>query len=228
MKARKTWLVWTFLALPPVTLGLLIGVFMAVAGIGPADPGAETMVRRALPYVLAVNHMGLFALLVLFLRRYGEGLRDIGWSAQAVESTIAREVGIGIVSALGLYLFKELAIDSVRALLSGRTPTFTTLFNFQPARLDVPLALAATTLVFVEESIYRGFALPPLAKRRGTIGAIVITSIAFGFLHWGNGVEAILFTAVIGALLATIYVWRRNLVAGTVAHALYNLAVLLT
>ncbi|MFW6088834.1 MAG: type II CAAX prenyl endopeptidase Rce1 family protein [Gemmatimonadota bacterium] len=36
------------------------------------------------------------------------------------------------------------------------------------------------------------------------------------------------FASVWGVLLAGIFLWRRNLVAGTVAHALYNFMVLLT
>lgn len=57
--------------------------------------------------------------------------------------------------------------------------------------------------------------------------AVVVTSIAFGFLHWGNGPEAIAFTSVWGVLLAPVFLWRRNLVPVTAAHALYNLMVLL-
>lgn len=216
------------LALPPITLGVLILAFVAGTGVSPSDPGAEDAVRSALPYILAVNHPFLFAILMLVLRRNGETLRDIGWTTRGIGSSIIREVAVGALCSLGLYLFKELAVDSVRAVLAGRAPTFTTLFNFQPGSLDLPLAIAATTLVFVEESIYRGFALPPLRVHRGPVWAVLATSVAFGFLHWGNGLEAIVVTTVIGVLLAAIFLWRRNLVAGTVAHALYNLAILLT
>lgn len=227
---RRPWVVWTLLFLPPVTLGLLVVGYLASHGLTPADPVAERAVRRALPYLLAVNHLGLFTLLVVVLRRNGERLADIGWTARArgSRSSLPRELAVGAVCALGLYLFKELAVDSLRLLLAGHTPTFTSLFRFRPGELEVPLALAATLLVFVEESLYRGYALPWLEERRGTAWAVGITSAAFGLLHWGNGLEAIAATAVIGALLAGVFVWRRNLVAGTTAHALYNLAVLLT
>lgn len=228
MKGRTARSVWTMLLLPPVTLGALIFAYVAVAGIAPGDPGAGERIRAALPGILAVNHLALFALLVSLVRRAGGTLTDIGWSPRAVGSTIAREAVVGLVCAVGLYLFKELAIDSGRALLEGRPPTFTTLFRFRPGSLDVTWALAATGLVFVEESIYRGFALPFLEARWGTAAAVAVTSVAFGLLHWGNGPEAILFTAVIGSLLAGIFVWRGNLVAGTVCHAAYNLAILLT
>lgn len=228
MRTREQGAVWAMLLLPPVTLATAVFAWAAWAGVSPTDPEAEAAVRAALPGIIAVNHLALFGLLVLLLGRGGGALADVGWSVRGVGSTVAREVGVGLVCGLGLYLFKELAIDPVRQLLAGDRPTFTSLFAFRPGSLDAGMAVAATALVFVEESIYRGYALPFLEDRWGTLRAVLVTSVAFGFLHWGNGPEAIVVTAFVGALLAGIFVWRRNLVTGTVAHGLYNLAVLLT
>lgn len=228
MTARSGKTVWTMLLLPPVLLGALVVAYAAARGMSPADPGTEAAVRSAIPGILAVNHLLLFGLLVALLRRRGAGLADIGWSVGGGGCTVSREMAVGLACGLGLYLFKELAIDPVRQLVAGQTPTFTSLFRFRPGQLDVGWALAGTTLVFVEESIYRGFAIPFFEARRGTAWAVLVTSAVFGLLHWGNGLEAMLTTPFLGALLAGVFVWRRNLVAGTVAHALYNLCVLLT
>lgn len=228
MSPRSRVTVWTMLLLPPVSLGVLIFAYAAAAGLSPADPGTEEAIRSALPGILAVNHLSLFVLLVLLLRREGETPADIGWNVRAVDATVAGEVIVGLACALGLYLLKELAVDPVRQLLVGQRPTFTSLFAFRPASLEAGMALAATGLVFVEESVYRGYALPFFEERWGPVPAVLVTSVAFGLLHWGNGPGAILFAAVWGLPLAGIFLWRRNLVAGTVAHALYNLAVLLT
>lgn len=228
MKTRTKGIVWTLLLLPPVTLGAVVLVYASWVGVTPTDPEAEAAVRGALPGILAVNHLALFGLLVFLLRRRGGALADIGWSVRGLDSTVVREVGVGLVCGLGLYLFKELAVDPVRQLVDRQTPTFTSLFVFRPGSLELGMAVAATTLVFVEESIYRGYALPFFEDRWGTVAAVIVTSAAFGLLHWGNGLEAVVITPFLGALLAGIFVWRRNLVAGTVAHALYNLAVLLT
>lgn len=226
--SRPPWLAWTLLFLPAMLLMVLIVAYAASRGLSPADPVAERTVRRALPYLIAVNHLTVFGVLLLALRRSGETLADVGWSVRAVGSTVGREVAVGVVCALGLYLFKELVIDSVRLLAAGHAPTFTSLFRFRPAELQIPFTLAATLLVFVEESVYRGYVLPWLEERRGVGWAVGISSAAFGLLHLGNGPMAVVATAVLGALLAGVFLWRRNLVAGTVAHALYNLAVLLT
>lgn len=225
---RSPVFVWTMLLLPPVLLAVLIFAYAAAAGISPADPDADAAIRAVLPAILAANHLALFALLVFFLRRDGLALADIGWTLRAAHSSVAREVVIGVGCALGLYLFRELAIDPMRQLLVGQTPTFTSLFRYRPASLPVGLTLAATGLVFIEESIYRGYAIPFFEHKWGTVWAVVVTSALFGPLHWGNGLGAIVSTPFLGALLAGVFVWRRNLVAGTVAHALYNLQVLMT
>jgi membrane protease YdiL (CAAX protease family) len=227
-KTRRPVHVWLILLLPPASLGVLIFAYVAVRGLSPAEPDTEAAIRGALPAILAINHLGLFGLLVWLLHRDDETLSDIGWSLVRRGRNLASELIVGLLCGLGLYLLKELAVDPVRQLVAGQSPTFTSLFNFRTAQLDVALAAASTGLVFVEESIYRGYALPFLAERWGTLVAVLVTSLAFGPLHWGNGLGAILFASVWGMLLAGIFLWRRNLVAGTVAHALYNLMVLLT
>lgn len=228
LAGRSWYSVLAMLSAPPMLLAVLIFAYVALTGTDPADPGAEAAVREALPFIIAINHLALFALLILILRRSGEGLRDIGWTARGSETTVAREILVGISAGAGLYLFKELVIDSAEALLFGRTPTFNSLFAFDAASLDIPLAVAGVTLVFIEESIYRGFALPIIRAKTGIVLAVLITSAAFGLLHWGNGIEAIFSTTSIGILLAVIFLWRRNLIAATVAHIVYNIAVLLT
>lgn len=216
------------LLLPPVSLAVLIFAYAALAGVSPADPESEAVIRAAIGPIIIVNHLALFGLLWILLRRHGESLVDIGWSVRAVDSTVLREIGIGLACGVGLYLFKELAVDSVRALMAGNPPTFQTLFRFDLGRLAPGLTLAAVTVVFVEESIYRGYALPFFERRWGAVPAVLVTAAAFGPLHWGNGLGAVINATVYGILLAGIFLWRRNLVAGTVGHALYNLLVLLT
>mgnify|MGYP006294695879 CR=1 FL=1 len=220
--------VWTMLLLPPVTMALFIGAYATIAGVSLSDPGAEETIRSALGPIIIVNHLILFGVLWVLLRRNGEDLTDIGWSVRAVDSTLVREIAVGLACGVGLYLFKEFAVDSVRALAAGNTPTFTSLFRFSLDSLDLWFTLAAATMVFVEESIYRGYAIPFFEKRWGALAAVLVTALAFGPLHFGNGVDAMLNATVYGVLFAGIFLWRRNVVAGTAAHGLYNLMVLLT
>ena len=226
--ARGPMAVWAMLLLPPVTLAVLIAAYAAFAGLSLTDPGTEEVIRSALGPLIIVNHLALFALLWALLRRNGEEWADIGWSVTAADSTLLREIGVGLACGVGLYLFKEFAVDSVRALAAGNTPTFNSLFRFSLESLDPWFTLAAATMVFVEESIYRGYAIPYFEKRRGALTAVLVTALTFGPLHFGNGMDAMLNATVYGVLFAGLFLWRRNLVAGTAAHGLYNVMVLLT
>jgi membrane protease YdiL (CAAX protease family) len=220
--------VWTMMLLPPALLAGLIAVYAALSGWRPDAPGAQETLRPALPAILAVNHLTLFSLLVLLLRRNGETLSNIGWSARRVGSTLTREMAIGLICALALYLLKEFVFDSVQAILAGHAPTFMSLFRVHLRSDDVGWLLAGTTLVFVEESIYRGYALPFLRTRWGAVPAVAATSMAFALLHWGQGLRGMIHALFAGALLAGVFLWRRNMIAGTAAHAFYNLALILT
>jgi membrane protease YdiL (CAAX protease family) len=228
MAVRRMTQVWFMLLLPPVFLAVLIAAYAALTRWSPGAPGAQATLRSALPAIIAVNHLALFGLLVVFLRRNGETLADIGWSVKRVNSTLVRELVIGLVCGLALYLLKEFVFDSAEAILAGRTPTFMSLFRFNPRQEDLGWALAGTTLVFVEESIYRGYALPFLKTRWGTWSAVAVTSAAFALLHWGQGTSGMIHALVLGGMFAGVLLWRRNLFAGTVAHAFYNLTLIVT
>lgn len=218
--------VWIMLVLPSLFLALLIFSYIGLSQLDPASPGTEQALRQALPYILAVNHLVLFALLAYLLSRRNIDLSRIG--LRISPRSVTTELVIGLVGALALYLFKEFAVDSIRAIVAGNPPTFTSLFRFNLRDVYVPMAVAAAGLVFVEESIYRGFAIPRLSRHFGVPWAVVISSGFFGLLHWGNGVFAIVNGIVYGVFFSGFFLWRRNLVAGIVAHAGYNLLVLAT
>lgn len=211
------------LALPAALLTLLILGFVVSRG-GAVE---ESQLRSVLPYLIAANHSAVFAVLLLFLRREGRTLGSIGWRLSQ-ERPLLREVTIGLAAGLLFYLLKELAFDSIRALLAGATPTFTTLFRFHLSIEELPLLLVATTFIAVEESVYRGYALPPLRSRWGKAAALLVMAVLFGLLHWGNGALSILFTGTLGILFGALFLWRNTLVAAVVAHALYNALVVLT
>lgn len=219
---------WVMLAAPPVFIAIIVFGF---AGVVWTQTSGDTEAISAsvdahLPYLLAVNHTIVFAMLLFFLHRDNETLRSIGWSLRNRRFPV--EAAAGVVLALGLYLFKEFGLDSAMALADGRRPTFTSLFRFRFEAAELPLMVVATCFIFVEESVYRGYAEKMLTPQVGVYGAWIASSILFGFLHWGNGPAAVVNTAILGALMYGAFLWRKNLVAVTVGHALYNAMVILT
>lgn len=225
----RQWHLWFMLTIPFILLAVLIAIFVFTSilfqEIEPDQLNDYIEIR--LPAILAINHISVFGLLLYILKKNAYKLKDIGW--RSAPKTFITEIIIGLGCGLALYLFKEVVYDSVVALVDNRTPTFTSLFNFHLDYSEIPMIAAATSLIFIEESIYRGFGLNVLESSYGLIRAVIISSIFFGFLHWGNGVQAIVYTFVVGVILAIMYLWRnKNLIPVTVAHGLYNLMVLLT
>lgn len=188
---------------------------------------AASELRRVLPFIIAINHVIVLAILLLVLRGEGRHLSDIGWRLDPGQ-TILSELVIGLAIAVLIYLLKEVAYDSIRALIAGNRPTFTSLFRFRWNTSGLPLLVVGTTLVFVEESVYRGYGLPVLVNRVGGLGAFLIMGALFGILHWGNGVPAMLFTGTIGLIYGGVFWWRGTMAAVLVAHAVYNALVILT
>jgi CAAX protease family protein len=78
---------------------------------------------------------------------------------------------------------------------------------------------------FFEELFFRGYAFSVLTRAAGWKTALVVTSIAFGFVHaWNPGAdaEAILAVIVAGFFLGGILLATRSLYAAGAAHFAWN------
>ncbi|GAC1421632.1 MAG: type II CAAX endopeptidase family protein [Gemmatimonadaceae bacterium] len=78
---------------------------------------------------------------------------------------------------------------------------------------------------FFEELLFRGYAFSVLRRTAGWKTALVITSIAFGFVHaWNPGADAesILAVMVAGFFLGVILLATRSLYAAGAAHFAWN------
>jgi membrane protease YdiL (CAAX protease family) len=89
----------------------------------------------------------------------------------------------------------------------------------------IPFFVANVVLApFVEENLYRGYAIPRLKQTFGLPGALLISCLSFGLLHWAGGFWYIALTGVVaGGVLGGVFVWRNNIVAAFAAHLALNL-----
>jgi membrane protease YdiL (CAAX protease family) len=89
----------------------------------------------------------------------------------------------------------------------------------------VPFAIADVLLApFVEENIYRGYGMMKLLPRFGAMGAVILSSLFFGLLHWSGGFWYILTTGIIvGIPLAILRLQRGNILLAFGAHLALNL-----
>jgi len=76
----------------------------------------------------------------------------------------------------------------------------------------------------VEETLYRGIAIPLLSTHLGLLWAVVLTCIFFGLLHWAGGFWYMLLTGVVaGGVFAVLFCWRGSVLAPFAAHLALNI-----
>ena len=220
--------VWFLLAIPPILFFLYIIIASIVVGIqtqGDVQAIANA-VPLTMPYGLVVIQVVMLILFWVVLRRDSLSLRDIGWRVQANQK-LPIEIFIGAAAGIVLALAYIFFLSPLQINLAN------TFGDYVPAddltktlgSALVPFFIANVLLApFVEENIYRGYALTRLAPRWGMPVAIVISCIFFGLLHWTGGFWYILLTGIVaGGLFCGLFAWRKNIYAPFAAHLLLNL-----
>ncbi len=74
-----------------------------------------------------------------------------------------------------------------------------------------------------EELVFRGYMYAFLQRyTRSALAIVPISSVAFGLIHWGLGLHAVVVTSIIGALFMVAYLRTRSLPAIMLAHFAIN------
>ena len=95
------------------------------------------------------------------------------------------------------------------------------------SRLSVVMLMGLGILVapLVEETIFRGFLYPLLARQFGVPAGIVVTGLVFGLMHaaqlWGGWVQIALLVLV-GIVLSWVRAKTRTVAASYIVHLGYN------
>ena len=219
---------WFILALPPILFLFVIILASVYAGFvnqGDAAAIAE-QVTQATPYVLLVVQLLLLGLFLWVRRANGLSWADLGWPAQGGQ-TVGRELLLGAaigapLAVLYMFVLSPLMV-TLQTTVGDYVPPDELLSSLGSA--VVPFFLANVVLApFVEENLYRGFALSQLQKRYRFLTAFLLSCLFFGLLHWVGGFWYIILTgAVAGGVLGGLFFWRGNLLAPFAAHLALHL-----
>jgi uncharacterized protein len=228
MKKASFRTLWLTLSLPPVLFLLaIIGASIYFGATGLTDAAQiEQRVTANTSILLVIIQVAMLALLFWALRRDNLSLAQIGWQTADGQKPW-QEFVIGALPgiALGLLYIYGLSplMTAVQRTLGDYVPAGELLPTLSSAVL--PFFIANVLFApFVEEGIYRGYALTRLFGRFSQPAAIVISCVFFGLLHWSGGFWYILLTGVVaGGLFAGLFTWRRNIIAPFAAHLLLNL-----
>jgi membrane protease YdiL (CAAX protease family) len=228
--------VWFMLTAAPI-LAAAVAAFVAVLiGIGIHRDGEviAAWTFRSLPYILMATHAILFLMLLAFIRADGITLSCLGWRLPAGKKSLWLEPAVGLVTGMVLWVFIAFALTPLlelaqRVIGDLQLGTGAVGVGRLVAANRIPwLVVGSVSAGIVEESIYRGYAMRRLGSRMGRGWALVVSSILFGFVHFGEGLWPMLGTMILGSLLVGISRWRGNLVAPAVTHAVINTATILS
>jgi membrane protease YdiL (CAAX protease family) len=217
--------------------GLEIVVLFAVAvliiGIGLSFVG-EDLFARQLIIVAANMAMLMVVWLGLRLRRQsvvslGLSLGFTGW--RPVVTGFAKSVVV-LVLALAGFMFGSMIMANITGIPQQAD---TSGYNYLQGNL--PMLLVSLISIYVvssfgEEVIYRGFLINRLeyllgGGRRATWLAVVVSSLIFGFAHFGWGIVGVVQTTFMGLALAGSYLlFRRNLWVLVLAHVYLDTALI--
>lgn len=207
-----------------IVLPVLVVVLLRLTA--PFDPLAATIMNSlrsggvGASFGLAlIDAVGALLLVWYYLRRYGASWTTAGWR----QVNWLKAAGY----LLGAFIIFALLIGPLLQLIALLNP------GFQP---DQPqqnefvgaannhrlLALIALVVLppIVEETVFRGFIFPAIAKRWGFWVGAIASSILFGFAHLQANVSV--YTFVLGILLCFMYVRLRSIIPGIGLHMLNN------
>ncbi|HUD11073.1 MAG TPA: CPBP family intramembrane glutamic endopeptidase [Candidatus Saccharimonadia bacterium] len=207
-------------------LGIQLIVIVALRLLGPFWIGARQFLTAAsngnviASFVLdLLDAVAGFGVVALYLRHYKVGWNTVGWRKVNVLKAIKYLVAI-------LVIFIVLS-NVVLALVSFLVPAFNAnqaqTNEFTGATASHPsIALIALVLLppILEETIFRGFLFPALAKKWGVAWGAILSSAIFGIAHAQANIS--IYTFVLGLLLCFMYVRLKSIYPGMAVHMLNN------
>jgi uncharacterized protein len=155
--------------------------------------------------IVLILSLGLY--LTLKLRYHLPVVRALGWTAPSMRYTIIA-LAAGILSAAGVALY-------LRA-------------RHQTLPLGANMILLGSVLApILEESLFRGFLLPVLARTAGNVWAVIGTGILFALIHGPTNVGHWLAFSAAGILYGWLRVASGTTTAAAILHGVYNLTLIL-
>jgi len=184
----------------------------------------------AAPFVpLAVStilrDLALVSLIAFFVWRNREPASAIGWNWR----NGWEDVFLGIGLFMPVFIVAGILEIALRRV--GFTAPNVPLPSLTAIQGPVEIGLAVLLFVVValaEETIFRGYLILRFASLTGRpAAAAVLSTILFSLGHGYEGSAGVVTVGFIGLVYASVYIWRRSLVAPMVMHFMHNFASLL-
>jgi membrane protease YdiL (CAAX protease family) len=205
-----------------LTLGFVTDALTAMI-LAPVPPLANPLDSvRSLAAFTLLSSLLMVLLITLLLRLRGESLASLCLGGSALSW---RDVGLGIGLVPGIFLVSFVAKSLIRhwagSLYSGERNVLEDLMR-TPADLGlfVGVALIAGGL---REEMQRAFIIRRFEAAWGPawLGSLLF-ALVFGYGHLLQGKDEAIIAGLLGLIWGGLYVIRRNIVANSISHALYD------
>lgn len=232
LRAPWGWLDLVVLAVLTIVGSFLLNLLLAAvfAGFGlspakirasPSEKGLFTIVHQALLFLFLLGY-----LTAQIRASFGAPFwRTIGWRAFEL-SHIPRALRYFGFIAGGFLLSAAVQAASIAFGNKTKVPMQSL---FQDRRSAILLLLMAVLVApLIEETIFRGYIYPVVARSWGTVAGVLFTGILFGLLHapqlWGGWVQIVLLV-IVGIVFTYTRAVSRTVLASYLLHVSYNFFV---
>jgi uncharacterized protein len=207
-----------------VTIGVVF-LFAGVLHIGTAQLRASSAART---YFAVTNQVLLSLALLGYIAvqiRSREKIpvwRTLGWRPL---NSGSRKPWVVYSTLIASGFVLSFLVELASAALHPKTKLPIEAF-FQDRRSALVLMLLSVLLApFFEETIFRGYIYPPIARRIGITGSIIVTGVLFGVLHapqlWGGWAQIALLILV-GIIFTYARAKTGTVLASYLLHLSYN------
>jgi uncharacterized protein len=217
---------WTNLILAPIWFLVIIFAFsIYFGGIGINETDIPIKITENTPILILIAQVLLLVTLLLTTRKDGFNIFKKGWLTD--KSKLPKEVIGGVITGailatLYIYIFSPLQ-TYLQMNIGDYVPAGETMTAL--GKQTIPFFIANVLFApFVEESLYRNYALTRFLENCSQTKSIIITAIMFGLLHWVGGLWYMLMTGLLlGLPFSLIVITRKNILWVFIAHLTLNL-----
>ncbi|MEJ2721395.1 MAG: type II CAAX endopeptidase family protein [bacterium] len=199
-------LVFVFLILPALLLSFVTARSAGASGLSFAVGGIAIILRD----------LALMSLVLFFVWRNGEPRKWIGWVSKGAR----REAALGLLLVIPMFFAAQLVENAARAAGLSSGPVSLPAVLTPHGGAELALALVMVVVVAVsEETIFRGYLILRLSQVTGNrMAAALVSSFVFSLGHGYEGSAGVVTVGFLGLVFATVFLWRKSLVAPMVMH----------
>ena len=205
----------------------LVPLAVALFGAKTADfTGSSMGTSKSILLLLSQGLVDGSAILFLFVmlrtRTEAPFWRTIGWRNLRVDG---RTFQASVLQCLGGGAVLALVVSFLGGFLNSKDTLPIEQILQAPVSVVLFGVLGVLVAPLVEETIFRGFLYPVIARQWGVVAGIVVTGLLFGLLHaaqlWG-GWGQIALLILVGILLTWVRARTRTVTASYFVHLGYN------